>query len=396
MRENRLEVLFRLSRALSGMSGAHQLALAAQQEVASVFGRAVHVYLPHGDLLEPVVSADGGQNAATKPTQDLAVATWAYTHGQVAGMGTDTLPDSRAIFLPMLTPQATVGVLAVELGDAIALSPENRQLLETLATQIGLALERDQLAEQHRSALLEAETERMRSSLLSSVSHDLRTPLAVIAGTSSTLLEMGEEADEPTRAALLGEIYAESNRLTRLVENLLSMTKLEAGVVVLEREWIPVEDVVGSALRRLRGETEGRVVDKHVPADLPLVSMDGVLIEQVLFNLLDNALKYSKDAPLEIAARVESNTLVLEVADRGPGLAAGEIEQVFDKLYRGEAAKQGGRGAGLGLAIARAIVDAHGGRLWAANRTGGGAVFSFSLPLGSAPPLLEDEGEEVT
>jgi two-component system sensor histidine kinase KdpD len=398
-RENRLEVLYRLSRALSDVAGAHQLAIAAQREVASVFGGAVHIYLPHGSILEPVVSSETERDDPAAPGQELAVATWAYEHSQVAGMGTDTLPNARAIFLPLVTPQATVGVLAVELRSPNALSPENRQLLETLATQIGMAIERDQLAEQHRSALVDAETERMRSSLLSSVSHDLRTPLAVIAGTSSALLNMGEAADKPTRDGLLTEIYDESNRLTRLVENLLSMTRLDSGVVTMEREWFPVEDVVGSALRRLRSETVGRVINKHVPSDLPVVWIDGVLIEQVLFNLLDNALKYSpEDTPIDISARVAGGTLVLEVADRGPGLAEDEADRVFEKLYRGAAAKHGGRGAGLGLAIARAVVDAHEGRLWASNRPEGGAVFSFSLPLEPAPPTLEveDESEGLT
>ena len=392
--EKRLEVLYRLSRALSGVSGAHQLAIVAQQEVAGIFGGAVDIFLPHGSILEPVVSTQRDDVEQADLSQEIAVATWSYEHGQLAGKGTDTLPNARAIYLPLITPQATVGVLAVELRNQTALSPENRQLLETVATQIGIAIERDQLADQRRTALLDAETERMRSSLLSSVSHDLRTPLAVIAGASSTLLQMGDAADEPTRDSLLAEVYDESNRLTRLVENLLSMTRVESGVFGIDKEWIPPEDVVGSALGRLRTETSNRVITKHLSPDLPPVAMDGVLIEQVLFNLLDNAAKYSpNDAPIDISARVESSALVFEVADRGPGLAEGETEQVFEKLYRGTAAKRGGRGAGLGLAIARAIVDAHKGKLRAANRPGGGAVFSFGLPLEAAPPVLEAEEE---
>jgi two-component system, OmpR family, sensor histidine kinase KdpD len=395
-RENRLEVLYRLSRALSGVSGVHQLALAAQHEVATILGGPVNIYLPHGSILEAVVSGDG-ENAASP--HELAVATWCYEHGQIAGKGTDTLPNARAFYLPLTTPQATVGVLAVEPRKSqILLSPENRQLLETVATQIGIAIERDQLAEQRRCALIDAETERMRSSLLSSVSHDLRTPLAVIAGTTSTLLEMGESADHATRDALLSEVYDESNRLTRLVENLLSMTRLESGVLVIDKQWFPVEDVIGSALRRLRKEIDGRPINKHLPAELPLVPLDGVMIEQVLFNLIDNALKYSPaDSLIDVAARTEGENVIIDIADRGPGLAPGEAEQVFEKLFRGAAAKSGGRGAGLGLAIARAVVEAHGGRIWAANRAGGGSVFSFSLPLATPPPGLEpEEGDETT
>ena len=264
-RERRLDVLYRLSRALSGVSGPHQLAIAAQREVATIFGGSVNVYLPHGSLLEPVVSTD--EKAGTQ--HEIAVATWSFEHGQIAGNGTDTLPDAIATYVPLSTPQATVGVLAVNPPRShFLLSPENRQLLETVAGLIGIAIERDQLAEQSRCALVEAETERARSSLLSSVSHDLRTPLAVIAGTTSTLLEMGDAADRATRDSLLSEIYDESNRLTRLVENLLSMTRLESGAIFVDKQWFPLDDVVGSALVRLRNETAGREMIKRIPERL--------------------------------------------------------------------------------------------------------------------------------
>jgi two-component system sensor histidine kinase KdpD len=275
-------------------------------------------------------------------------------------------------------------------GEAL-LSPDNRQLLETLATQIGLAIERDELAEQTRRALVEMETERLRSSLLSSVSHDLRTPLAVISGASSTLLELGNGGDTATRHELLGEIWEESNRLARLVDNLLSMTRLDAGSIQVEKQWYPVEDVIGSALGRLRKELAGRKVDKLLPADLPVVPLDGVLIEQVLVNLVENATRYADaGTAIDISARAENDGVVIAVADRGPGLAEGEETKVFNKLFRGAAsANSAERGVGLGLAIARAIVEAHEGSIWAENREGGGAVFSFWLPLEGLPPDME-------
>jgi len=221
------------------------------------------------------------------------------------------------------------------------------------------------------------------------VSHDLRTPLAVIAGTTSTLLELGEGADAVTRQALLTEVYEESNRLTRLVENLLAMTRLDSGQMVIDKQWFPLEDVMGSALRRLRKDGTGRVISKELSPDLPLVPLDGVMIEQVLFNLVDNALKYSPpDAPVDIRVSATEAEVIVEVADRGPGLAKGETQAVFDKLYRGSASVGQVRGAGLGLAIAQAIVQVHGGRIWAANRPGGGAVFAFALPLQPAPADL--------
>ncbi len=380
MRERRLEVLYRLSRALSGVSGVRPLALAAERELSSILGSKITVYMPDSGALDEA-------------------AAWAFEHGRLAGNGTENVPDAAALYLPMITGQGTVGVLAVESpAQETLLSPENRQLLETAATHIGMAIERDLLAERNRKAAIEAETERMRSSLLSSVSHDLRTPLAVIAGTTSTLLELGEGADAATRQALLGEVYEESHRLARLVENLLAMTRLDSGVITVDKQWFPLEDVVGSALGRLREESRGRVISKHLPADLPLVPLDGVMVEQVLFNLVDNALKYSPaETPVDIRVSAGEDEVKIEVADRGPGLTTEETRAVFEKLYRGSASAGRARGAGLGLAIAQAIVQAHGGRIWATNRPEGGAVFAFTLPLEPAPidlALDDDSGME--
>jgi two-component system, OmpR family, sensor histidine kinase KdpD len=390
-RERRLEVLYRLSRALSDVSGVPLLAFAAERELSSIFESKVVVCLPGAD---GVLEVAGGESSGGDPGRLLPdsaeAAAWAFEHGRLAGNGTDVFPSAAALYLPMVTAQGTMGVLAVEspVGEALA-SPENRQLLETAATHIGTAIERDLLAQQNREAAVEAETERMRSSLLSSVSHDLRTPLAVIAGTTSTLLELGEGADAVTRQALLTEVYEESNRLTRLVENLLAMTRLDSGQMVIDKQWFPLEDVMGSALRRLRKDGTGRVISKELSPDLPLVPLDGVMIEQVLFNLVDNALKYSSpDAPVDIRVSATEAEVIVEVGDRGPGLAKGEAQAVFDKLYRGSASVGQARGAGLGLAIAQAIVQVHGGRIWAANRPGGGAVFAFALPLQPAPADL--------
>jgi two-component system sensor histidine kinase KdpD len=393
-RERRLEVLYRLSRGLSGVSGARPLSEAAARELANVFGGKVTVYLPGPDgVLEPV-----NENKGDSSPDDAAASAWAFKHGQLAGKGTEMFTEAVALHLPVVTAQGTLGTLAVESpSEEVLLSPGDRQLLETAATHLGLAIERDVLAELSRKAALEAETERMRSSLLSSASHDLRTPLAVIAGTTSTLLELEEGANPETRRMLLGEVYEESDRLGRLVENLLAMTRLDAGVIAVDKQWFPLEDVIGSTLRRLRKESRGRVVNKHLPSDLPLVLLDGVMIEQVLFNLLDNALKYSpSDGPVDIRVSSTEGTLTVEVADQGPGLAEEEMKVVFDKLHRGSASVGRARGAGLGLAIARAIVHAHGGDIWAANRPEGGAVFAFTLPLEPAPADLElDDDSDI-
>jgi two-component system, OmpR family, sensor histidine kinase KdpD len=389
-RERSLEALYRLSLELSAVSGIHQLALTAQRGVAGMFDTAVTIYLPgEGSGLQPAVSASEDVAAGQR---EGAVATWVFDHGEMAGSGTDTLPDAAALYLPMATHRGVAGVLSVVPPDGEPLlSPANRQLLETLSAQIGAAIERDELADATRKALLQMERERLRSSLLSSVSHDLRTPLAVIAGTSSTLLELDWEGDRAGRDDLLNVIVQESSRLARLVENLLSMTRLDAGSIRVEKQWFPFEDVVGSALGRLHTELAGRTVNKSLASDLPLVPLDGVLIEQVLVNLLENALRYSEDGTaLDILVRAGDQGVVVQVADRGSGLAPGEEERIFEKLFRGSAsAHSSERGVGLGLAISRAIVDAHGGRIWAENRAGGGAIFSLFLPIEGSPPDMD-------
>ena len=397
-REKRLDVLFRLGKALSGTSGIREMAAAAEREVASMFGRRVTILFPRDDGEDSVLAPAGGADTAgSLPPQEQATATWSYRHGRPAGRGTDIRADATSLFLPIDTTEGVGAVLAVEPAeDPVALSLENRHLLETVATQIGAAIEREGLVEERSRALVEAETERLRSSLLSSVSHDLRTPLAVISGASSTLLEMADTPDPVTQQMLLAEVFEESNRLARLVDNLLTMTRLDSRVVAVVKQWFPLEDVVGSALGRLRKEIGQRTIKKSIPEGLPLIPLDGVMIEQVLFNFVENALKYSpEESPIDISARTTGDEVIVEVADRGPGLAENEAKQVFEKLYRGSASRGSSRGAGLGLAIARAIVEAHGGRIGAENRTEGGAAFWFSLPL-EAPPadLADEEGPE--
>jgi two-component system sensor histidine kinase KdpD len=266
-------------------------------------------------------------------------------------------------------------------------SPEQLHLLETFANQTALAIERAALAEEAQAVQLRMETERLRSSLLSSVSHDLRTPLAVITGSASTLLESRGALEATVQEDLLQTIREEAERLNRLVHNLLEMTRLESGVEV-RKEWYAVEEVVGAALSRLEMALRGRPVHTDVSKDLSLVPMDDVLVEQVFINLLENATKYTPaGTEIDIRAWAEDGRLMVEVADRGPGLGPGEESRIFEKFYR--AAPPESRGAGLGLTICRAIVEAHGGRIWAQNRPDGGAAFRFFLPIEGTPPTVE-------
>jgi len=249
--------------------------------------------------------------------------------------------------------------------------------------------EREAVAREKRTAAAElrARTEVLRSSLLSAVSHDLRTPLGAITGAATTLREGNGRISVAERAELVGAICEEAERLERFVSNLLEMTKLEAGALEVKREWVSLEELVGSALTRMEAQLGSRPVHAALPGDLPLISADPVLLEQVFHNLLDNAAKHTPpSSPVELTARVVSGSLVVEVSDRGPGLPAGAETLVFEKFYR--AAPAGARGAGLGLAICRGIVEAHGGAITAETRQEGGATFRLTLPLaGEAPPV---------
>jgi two-component system sensor histidine kinase KdpD len=330
---------------------------------------------------------------------DWSVAEWVWLHQRPAGVGTDTLPSSRGLFLPLKGSRGRVGVLAVYPSTETRLSdPDERQLLDTFAGLIGSALERTQLADEARRARLRAETEQLRNSLLSSVSHDLRTPLAVVTGATSSLLDEHGPRDEQARRELLQTAHEEALRLNRLVRNLLDMTRLEAGALKVHKELQPVEEVVGAALDRMEDRLRGRDVHTSIPDDLPLVPFDPALIEQVLINLLENATKYTPaESPIDIGARGQDDSVLVEVADRGPGVSEQDAERVFDKFYR---AREGeGGGVGLGLTICRGIVSAHGGRIWVEPRPGGGASFRFTLPLDrtasvkSLPAAVQRESE---
>ena len=240
-------------------------------------------------------------------------------------------------------------------------------------------------AEAAEGATLRARTEEMRSSLLSAVSHDLRTPLAVITGAATTLRDQGDKLDVTERAELLDTVCEEAERLERLVRNLLDMTRLEAKGMKVKREWIPVEELIGSALTRLERLLEGRSVVTRLPPDLPLLAVDPVLIEQVFVNLFENAAKYTPPgSAIDVTARSLDGAIEIVVADRGPGFARGDEEHIFEKFHRGRGVSA--PGAGLGLAIVRGVVEAHGGTVTASHREGGGAEMHVLLPIVGTPP----------
>ena len=381
-REQQTAALYAMSRELASTPGVDALLQIAVRHVGEVFRSLVSVLVPGpGGVLEPWA---GGQFEVD--ANDLGVGRWVFEHRQPAGLGTTTLPGASALYVPMLGSTGPVGVLGLRPPDRHAMDePERLHQLETFAAQTALALERARLSREAQEAEVRIETERLRNSLLSSVSHDLRTPLATITGAVSTILDNRAGIDAATQRELLESVHEEAERLNRLVQNLLEMTRLESGALQLQRELHPPEEVIGAALGRLAKRLGDRRVTTKVPSDLPLVAMDDVLIEQVLVNLLDNALKYTPaGTPIEVIATATDENLTIEVADHGPGLPPGAEDRVFEKFFRGEQIIA--RGAGLGLAICRGIVRAHGGRIWAQNLPGGGVAFLFTLPLGATQP----------
>ncbi len=340
---------------------------------------------------EVELAALPGANRRALDESELAVARWVLGHGQPAGLGTDTLPGAPARYLPLASGARTVGVLAHRTADGAPLGdPHQRQMLEALSQQAAGALERALLAEEAQQVEVRVRTEELRTSLLSSVSHDLRTPLAAIEGSATTLLGAGVELDPAQRRDLTRNIHEGAQRLTRLVSNLLAMTRLESARLIAKKEWVPLEEVVGGALTRLGERLAGRSIDVHIAPDLPLVPIDPVLMEQVFFNLVENALQHTPPAtPVEIRAQGEAGAAQIDVLDRGPGLPPGAEAQLFTKFFRGPNAASGG--SGLGLAICRGMVVAHGGTIEAHDREGGGSVFRIRLPIEGQAPAVPAE-----
>jgi two-component system, OmpR family, sensor histidine kinase KdpD len=386
-REQRTAALYAMSRDMASTRGIEHLAATAVRHIGEVFRAQVVVLFADASGM---LRQRGGTPPFALDSNESGVARWVYEHRQAAGLGTATLPGAGALYLPLISPRGPLGVIGVRPADRHALeAPEQSHQLETFANQTAVALERARLADEAQEAEVRIETERLRSSLLSSVSHDLRTPLSTITGAVSTVLDGPAQLDSDTRE-LLESAREESERLNRLVQDLLDMTRLESGALQPRKEWHSLEDIVGAALGRLEKRLAGRRVWTRIPPDLPLVPVDDVLVEQVFVNLLDNALKYTPPGSLiSITAVAAEDAVRVEVADRGPGLPRGEEDRIFEKFYRGGPLP--GRGAGLGLAICQGIIRAHGGRIWAHNVPEGGAAFFFSLPLSASPPVAAGE-----
>ncbi|HYB64553.1 MAG TPA: sensor histidine kinase KdpD [Steroidobacteraceae bacterium] len=387
-RERRTALLYAMSRELSVTRGITNMARVAVRHVAEVFQCRATVLLP---------DADGKLHYPVEPPleasfrgADLAVAQWVADHGRRAGLGSDTLPAARGLYVPLGDERRTAGVLAVLPDNARrVLLPEQSHLLETFASQVALAIERANLAEVAVQSSLAAERETLRNTLLSSISHDLRTPLAVMAGAGSALAQHGAALDEATRVELARSIETTAREMSELVSNVLDLVRLESGQVALRRDWQTLDDLVGSALARYEERLAAHKVETRLPPDLPPVWVDATLIVQLFANLFDNVAKYTPPGTrVSVSAVPVGEFLQVSVEDDGPGLPAGDPARLFDKFQRGS--EEGAVvGVGLGLAIAQAIVRAHGGEIEAQRREGGGARFVFTLPATESPPATE-------
>jgi two-component system, OmpR family, sensor histidine kinase KdpD len=399
LRERRTGAMFAMTRELGGALMTDQIIEIGMRHVSEVFQTRMAILLPDSaEQVRPKVEHPDPAVTLDEADLDRDIAQWVYDQQKPAGHGTETLPAALALYLPLKAPMRTRGVIALvstrmEEFDV----PEQRRMLDTFVAQIALALERVHYVEIAQDALVSMESERLRNSLLSAISHDLRTPLTAIVGFASMLAEQGGAASGRPQAQELAEaIHDEALRMTGLVTNLLDMARLQEGSMRLNRQWSSIEEVVGSALNGCRRMLGKRSIQTDVPPDLPLVQLDAILVERLLTNLFENAATYTPaDSALTIDASVvqegSQRYVRVNVTDSGPGLPAGMESRVFDKFTRGEK-ESATPGIGLGLAICRAIVEAHGGRIGASNRTDPngkvlGATFWFLLPADENPPI---------
>ena len=377
-REVQTASLYYLSRDLAAAVDIDAVLKAVVRNVEEALGAQVMILLPEGERLDILAaSAD-----LTLDLKEQAVADWAFRNSHPAGRATDTLVSAELIYLPLRTPAGTLGVMGVRLEkEQDYHSQENRRLLDAFATQTAMAIERIRFSHQAEQAQIIQARENLERALLNSISHDLRTPLVTVTGVLSSLKEEGTQLSDQARQELLETAFSEAQRLNRFVGNLLDMTRLEAGVIRLNFEPCDVQDLVGCALAAIESRLGQRSVEINLAPDLPLLSLDPVLMTQVLVNLLDNAHKFAPaGSAIEISAAANAQGLAIEVADHGPGVPEQDLQRIFDKFYR-IPIPEGAGGTGLGLSICKGIVEAHHGKIWAENRSDGGLRIVLRLPL---------------
>ena len=399
-REKSIRALYAFSREIAAVVDLNRIVQEMAAHMGENLGRPTRVLLPDNkDVLTirgyyDIFHNNENVMETAFSEDEYAVADWAYRHGQAAGRSTETLPGGQYLYVPLMSGNSAIGVFGVKLSRQ-NVTPEERQLINTWIGFAAIAIERVKLTEQARQAALLVEADKLRTALLNSISHELRTPLSAIVGASSMLLETGVIYDEKTRQELLESIQEGSRRMERVVVNLLDTARIENDMLHLRHDWCDIEDVVGAALRRLRETAAKYVIKTALSSDMGLFRADCVLLEQVLVNLVDNAMKYSSlGSSIIIAAAQEEEYIKLAVMDEGTGIDKEDLPYIFEKFYR---AKQSQKveGIGLGLSICKTIVEAHGGKIWAENRPSGGISVQFTLPIqdGSLITPVAEENE---
>ncbi|MDD5285527.1 MAG: ATP-binding protein [Desulfuromonadaceae bacterium] len=381
VREAETACLYHLSRELAVAADAASILRTVVDNVEESIQAQIALFLPNGEQLEMVAAS----RELTIDLQELDLPVWAFHHSLVAGHGTGLHETAKLVYFPLKTLSKNIGVMAINLAEDSDFSFDQMfRLLEAFAAQTAMALERVNLSHQAEQAKISLAQQKLERALLNSVSHDLRSPLATITGVLTSILEQGDNLTEQVRRELLENAREEAARLNRFVGNLLDISRLEARGAILKKEPCDVQDLIGCALAATERQMQGRTVGVNLVKDLPMVAMDMVLMNHVLINLLDNALKYSlPDGVVDISARCNDEKLILQVADTGPGVPVDELKRIFEKFYR-IPVPESIKGTGLGLSICNGIVEAHGGKIWADNRPGGGFVVTLEMPLQAA------------
>jgi len=384
-REERATALYLLTRELAESADLSQLLAVVIQQVGKAFRADVALSLPEESETAPVTPYFA--SSWTLTDKEHSVAAWAFQQRQAAGQGTDNLPGSEGLHLPLLAGQRAAGVLSLRFRDETPLSPAQRDLLDAFVRQTALVFDRERLRDADTRARLLAESERMGTMLVNSVSHELRTPLAAISSVASGLVAAGPV--NATQQALVGELDEATRRLNRLVQNLLDLSRLEAGHLRINTDWHDLHDLLNSAVQNLGRSLSRHVLKTDIPKNFPPVKLDAVLTEQILLNLLGNAAVHTPPGTtLEFQARVDGGQIILRFLDNGPGLPPGEPMRLFDRFQRGPDAAAGG--TGIGLSLVKGFAELQGGSVSAENRAGGGAVFTVKLPVSKLPPVPEE------
>jgi len=386
-REERTTALYLLTRELADAATVAEIVKVLVQHIGKLFNAEVAVLLAEGNGRLADKRLPGSTlNISEK---EMGVAAWVFQHNTAAGQFTDNLPLSEALYLPLFTPNGVVGVIGVRLSQMQPPNFEQSNLLEAFLRQAGLVIDRMRLHDASQEARLAAESERLSKTLLDSISHEMRTPIAAITSAASTLGDLKSPSEPGVFQALVNEIREAVNRLNRLVGNLLDIARVESGHVKPKLDWCDVQDLVNVTVKSVRKELSQHKLELVMKPEIPLVRMDFVLMEQALTNLLLNAAFHTPPAtPIEVSAHVANKELALTVADRGPGIPPDAVSRIFDKFYRAPGAMTGG--SGLGLSIVKGFMEAQGGRATAENRPGGGAAFTLYLPI-TEPPVFPME-----